>query len=84
MSMSVAGSRGLHLGHQSNQFKYEVPRCDMSVDRDGAPHDFVFAWFQCGKRNSHQGRIRLIDLHVTLIDLLPGDIEYLDLTQGRF
>src|ERR1700693_1682744 len=66
----------------SEYFKREISGGDMGVDGDGAPNDFVFARLQLGKRSSQRGRIRLIYFHVTLIDLPPGGIEYLDLTQG--
>ena len=56
----------------------------MSVDGDGAPQYFVFARLQLGKRNSQQGPIRLIDLDVALVDLLPGRVKYLYFIQSRF
>lgn len=40
------------------------------------PDNLVFARLQLGKRNSQQGGIRLIYLHVTLVDLQTGRIKY--------
>ena len=40
------------------------------------PDNLVFARLQLGKRKSQQGGIRLIYLHVTLIDRQTGGIKY--------
>jgi hypothetical protein len=75
----------LFLGvRHSEQFEDEVPGGDMGVDRDSAPDDFIFANFQLRKRDSQQGPIGRIYLHIKQIDLPTGDVEYLDLTQGGF
>jgi hypothetical protein len=56
----------------------------MRVNRNGAPDNFVIPRIQRWKRYRQQRRIGFIRLHITLINLVIGNIEYLNLAERRF